>query len=318
VFGDDFSKNDSNDLDRYADYESAFQPRQPRKRKPDHKPKRDQRAQLESVAEVGALESGFNTTYRPGLFEEGWLLDSLRPFHEMGLLADVLSRVKGGKEANVYRCRGTAITGEALLAVKVYRPQMFRTMKNDHVYREGRDILSGSGAALKKTDHREMRAIGKKSDYGMAVMHTSWLMHEFKTLKALHEAGASVPKPLAAAPNGILMGFVGDAHLSAPALGEVRLDEDEAAHALAEVIRNLRVMLSLNMVHGDLSAYNLLYWDERVVLIDFPQVVSVTGNPNARDLFARDVARIAAYFNGCGLDIDPASLTDSLWGEHGE
>lgn len=303
------------DLDRYSDYESAFEARQPRKRKANHKAKVDRGAQLTSVAEVGAMEDGFNTTYRPGLFEEGWLLNSLKPFHDMGLLEDVLSRVKGGKEANVYRCRASEMAGGGLVAAKVYRPQMFRTMKNDHTYREGREILGSNGAALKKTDNREMRAIGKKSDFGMEVMHTSWLMHEFKTLKALYDAGASVPKPIASAANGILMSFCGDEHLNAPTLGEIRLDEDEAQPAYEEVVRNLSLLLDIGYIHGDLSPYNLLYWEERVTLIDFPQVISISANPNARELFLRDVTRIADYFEECGVDTDAERLFNQLWVE---
>ncbi len=311
-----FDWTNDDDLDRYADYASAFEARLPRKRKPNHKPKISRAQQVQQSAEVGALEDGFNTTYRPGIFEEGWLLNSLRPFHEMGLLADVLSRVKGGKEANVYRCRGSQLTDGALLAAKVYRPQMFRTMKNDHVYREGRHILSAGGGALKKTDHREMRAIAKKSDYGAEVMHTSWLMHEFKTLQRLHAAGANVPLPIAHAPNGILMSFVGDEHLSAPSLGEIRLDPDEAQEAYDEVVRNLGVMMALGIVHGDLSPYNLLYWDGEVVLIDFPQVVSVQSNPLAKELLYRDVVRITRYFASCGVpEADADSLMAVLWPE---
>jgi len=302
------------DLDRYNEYESAFETRQP-KRKANHKAKIAPRAQLNTVAEVGALESGFNTTYKPGVFEEGWLLNSLKPFYDMGLLADVLGRVKGGKEANVYRCEASEMAGSGLLAAKVYRPQMFRTMKNDHAYREGRNILNANGSALKNTDNREMRAIGKKTDFGMEVMHTSWLMHEFKTLKSLYDAGASVPKPIASAPNGILMSFCGDNHMSAPTLGELRLDEDEAQPAYEEVVRNLRLMMGMGVIHGDLSPYNLLYWDERVTLIDFPQVISMQGNPNARDLFRRDVTRIADYFAACGVDTDSQRLFDLLWVE---
>jgi len=302
------------DLDRYADYESTFETRQP-KRKASHKAKNPNAAQVNSVADVGAMEHGFNTTYKPGIFEEGWLLDSLKPFYDMGLLADVLGRVKGGKEANVYRCEASDMAGGGLLAAKVYRPQMFRTMKNDYMYREGRQILASNGSALKTSDNREMRAIGKKTDFGLAVMHTSWLMHEFKTLKSLYDAGASVPKPVASAPNGILMSFCGDARLSAPTLGEIRLDEDEAQPAYEEVVRNLRLLLEMGIIHGDLSPYNLLYWDEKVTLIDFPQVISVSGNPNARELFLRDVTRIADYFEECGVDTDSQRLFDLLWVE---
>ena len=95
-----------NDFDQYEDYEAQFDPmnsdrRERRKRKPKahHKAKKDQRVVMEEIADEVSIEVEFKTTYVPGLFEEGWLLESLRPFYDRGLITDVLARVKGGKEA---------------------------------------------------------------------------------------------------------------------------------------------------------------------------------------------------------------------------
>lgn len=314
-----FSHADSDDidteLDRYRDYEDQFaeNARVSQRKNPKHKPKKTEAAQLNSIAEVDGLEGGFKTTYKPGLFEEGWLLNSLRPFYDMGLMTDVVSRVKGGKEANVYCVQGSPNLDNALVAAKVYRPQMFRSIKNDSAYREGRNTLNSEGSVVKKSDNRIMRALGKKSAFGMEVAHTSWLMHEFGTMKSLHALGAAVPRPIQASPNAILMEYCGDGTLGAPTLAEIRLDEEQAYAAFDTVLQTVEIMLRLGLVHGDLSAYNILYWDEQATVIDFPQVIEVDGNPNARDFLRRDLTRLCQYFGACGDVRDPETLLEALW-----
>ena len=50
-------------------------------------------------------------------------------------------------------------------------------------------------------------------------------------------------------------------------------------------------MLALaGYAHGDLSPYNVLVHDGRLVLIDLPQIVDVVGNPQGPAFLARDVA----------------------------
>ncbi|MCU0481184.1 MAG: hypothetical protein MUE54_08225, partial [Anaerolineae bacterium] len=114
------------DYDKYEQYEKQFDPTQTdrqarRKRKPKakHIAKKLAVEVLNEVAELEDLEGGFNTTYTPGLFEEGWLLQALQTFYEQKIITDVLGRVKGGKEANVYRCAAHPTTGETLIAAKV-------------------------------------------------------------------------------------------------------------------------------------------------------------------------------------------------------
>lgn len=305
------------ELDRYVEYEEQFIKRMPSKKKDGHSQKNSQKkskaAQIHSVADVSGLEGGFKTTYKPGLFEEGWLLSSLRPLYDMGLITDVLGRVKGGKEANVYRVEGSANIGGGLWAAKVYRPHMFRTIRNDSAYREGRTTLTADGGIVKSTDSRVMRALGKKSGFGLEVAHSSWLMHEYKTLQLLYAEGASVPQPVASSANTILMGYRGSDTLGAPSLAEVRLDEDQAREAFDTVLHTVQIMLRHGIVHGDLSAYNMLYWDDRATVIDFPQVIQVDGNPNAREFLLRDLTRLCDYFADCGDERDPAALTRAMW-----
>ena len=310
--------------DPYEDYEAIFDPLQNdrqsrRKRKPKvvHQPKKSRDEVIDEIAETTGLEGGFETTYVPGLFEEEWLLSSLRDFYDMDLISDVLARVRGGKEASVYRCRTTPGTSTGLAAAKVYRPRKFRNLRNDKLYREGRAYLKADGKAIKGNEHRLMRAVGKKTRMGVQVEHTSWLMYEYTTLQTLHRAGADVPEPLAAADNAILMGYVGDENLAAPTLNTVTLEADELKQQFHAVMRNVEIMLQQGFIHGDLSAYNILYWDGDITLIDFPQVIEYETNTNARMVLQRDITRICDYFASQGLERDPHPLANDLWRRYG-
>jgi RIO kinase 1 len=265
------------------------------------------------LADAPAFDEGFRMTYKPARFEDVWLLSSLRSFYEDELIVDVLAQVKGGKEASVYRCAAHPRTGQSFLAAKVYRPRKFRNLSNDAAYREGRAILAADGRPVRPTDDRIMRALGKKTAFGVQVQHTSWLMHEYTTLDLLHSAGGAVPRPFAANDNAILMGYCGDARRPAPTLKEVKLSRAQAGPLLREVLRNVELLLEHGLVHGDLSAYNVLFWEGQVTLIDFPQVVSAVGNANARAIFERDVRRVCEHFARQGAPSDPEAIAAGLW-----
>jgi RIO kinase 1 len=97
----------------------------------------------------------------------------------------------------------------------------------------------------------------------------------------------------------------------------VSLDPDETRPLFERVIRNIDLLLSHQRIHGDLSAYNLLYWDGDITLIDFPQVVAPDSNPSAWTIFLRDVTRICQYFNAQGIRSNPRKLASELWTSHG-
>ncbi|MBN2006980.1 MAG: hypothetical protein JXA21_26760 [Anaerolineae bacterium] len=311
--------------DRYEIYEDQFnslkagrKARRKRNPEPHHTPKRSRQQVLEQISEeLQGDEVGFKTTYHPSRHEEGWLLDSIRNFYEEALINDVLAMVRGGKEASVYRCAADPSTGVALLAAKVYRPRQFRNLRNDALYRGGREILTAGGHAVRSDDHRTIRAIGKKSAYGVQVSHTSWLTHELVSMQKLHDAGGAVPKPYAGGENAILMSYVGDERTAAPTLNNVRLEDDEAEYVFEEVMRNVKLMLTHNLIHGDLSAYNILYWDEEITLIDFPQVVNAANNDMAYPILLRDVQRICEYFDMQRFHRDPEVVTRNLWQQYG-
>lgn len=291
-----------------------------RKRKPKvhHHAKKTRDDLLQEIADLDGVEGGFKPTYTPSRHESGWLLQSLEGFYDQALINDVLALIKGGKEASVYRCAAHESMPSRLVAAKVYRPRMFRQLRNDSLYREGRVLLTEHGRAAKATDDRLMRAVGKKTAFGQQVAHTSWLMYEYNTLKALAKAGAAVPEPFAASDNAILMGYRGDSRTAAPPLSEVTLEQDEVEPLFDEVMRNIELMLKLGLIHGDLSAYNVLYWQGEITLIDFPQVTNLYTNPNAAPILSRDVHRICEYFARQGLRRNADIIVADLWDRYAQ
>jgi RIO kinase 1 len=260
------------------------------------------------------LEANFQPSFQPAEHERFWLLSALEEFYNAQVITDILGRVKGGKEANVYCCAAHPSTGLELIAAKVYRPQMFRSLRNDAQYRQGREVINENGKAV--FNRRESLAVKKNTRYGQELRHTSWLEAEFETLQLLHEAGADVPKPLAHGGNVILMEYVGADKLPAPALNEVSLEPDEARELFDRLVRNLDLMLACHRVHADLSAYNILYWDGQLKIIDFPQAVDPRRNPDTPALFARDVERVCQYFARCRVKRDARALASDLWSRY--
>ncbi|MBI5877382.1 MAG: hypothetical protein HZB53_07010 [Chloroflexi bacterium] len=303
--------------DSYADYEALYGEQPPRiataKQTRARAVTSRRRAELKAGLGDTRRDNEIVFTFKAARFEETWLIGYLKTFYDDQLITDVLHEVKGGKEATVYCCRAHPRTGADLLAVKVYRPRKLRNLRNDAQYREGRKVLDDAGKEVLAT--REQRAMAKKTRFGQELRHGSWLGHEYETLRRLHAAGADVPRPVAQSDNAILMEYVGAESDPAPALHQVRLGPDEARPLFRRIMRNIGTMLACERIHGDLSAYNVLYWGGDLRIIDFPQAVNPYENPSAYTLLARDVTRICQYFARYGIQADAPSLARKLWTE---
>jgi RIO kinase 1 len=136
---------------------------------------------------------------------------------------------------------------------------------------------------------------------------------EWETLRALSASGAPVPRPVASTGDAILMSFVGDQERAAPQLRSIRPDPDEAQDLFEQVLRAVERMLYGNVIHGDLSAYNVLVWEGRVTIIDLPQAVDPRKNRHAPALLERDVRRICDHFARFGVRSSPERLAGDLW-----
>jgi RIO kinase 1 len=224
-------------------------------------------------------------------------------FFAEGLITDVISQLKSGKEATVFVCRAGVASNGKLLAVKYFRPRLGRGFQNRADYQHGRYV----------GDARTTRAVAKASRIGRMIEEAMWVNHEFDMLCRLHFGGADVPAPHAAAGSAILMDFVGDEAGPAPQLRQLRLSTCEARRMLDRLIWNVERLLANNVIHADLSAYNILVHNGTPTIIDLPQAVDPRSNGNARELLARDLDRVCRHFERFGVHTDAAGLSADLW-----
>ncbi|HVP21184.1 MAG TPA: RIO1 family regulatory kinase/ATPase [Anaerolineaceae bacterium] len=275
----------------------------------------DEIIQHASATGVGD-EQAFSPTFTSSRHEREWILNYLGAFYDEQFITDVLARVKGGKEANVYCCQAFPGLGTDLVAAKIYRPRMLRNLRNDALYREGRRVIDESGKQV--IDDRALHAVRKGSAYGKELSHTSWVGHEYQVLELLHRAGVHVPRPFASGTNTILMEYLGEAFAPAPTLNRVRLSgRAEARHLYEQLVNDVDTMLACNRIHGDLSAFNVLYWQGEYRIIDFPQSIDPRENRNAFSIFRRDLTRLCEYFDRYAIVSRPASLAWKMWKNHG-
>lgn len=303
------------ELDDFEQVDNYINKSQRRQKHPLRHPDKLPAADKKFVSRQDDSLHAFKFTYKASRHEEGWLLDSLGAFYEQQWISDVLRMIKGGKEASVYMCKPGAGLDAEFLAVKVYRPRQFRNLKNDALYRVGRTELDEDGRAI--VDDKTLHAIRDRSAFGEKTRHQSWIAFEFQALQSLYTAGVDVPIVYAMGNNAIVMEYIGDSAVAAPTLNTVKLMSAEARVLFERVLGNVDRMLTHGCIHADLSAYNILYWDGEITLIDFPQVVSPDGNPSAWQIFLRDMTRVCQYFALQGVRAEPRKLAAELWKAHG-
>jgi RIO kinase 1 len=112
------------------------------------------------------------------------------------------------------------------------------------------------------------------------------------------------------------MEYVGGEGVAAPSLNQIVLEPGEAKRLFERTLWNIDLLLSHDRIHGDLSAYNILYWEGEITLIDFPQAVSPGENRNALSIFQRDVQRVCDYFAAQGVRCNPRKLALDMWTSH--
>jgi RIO kinase 1 len=220
-----------------------------------------------------------------------------------------LGNLKSGKEAEIFLVERRYASGPRLLAHKRYRPRRpakgqlrEEGFSNSTAYRAD-SVYRGTWAFLNARDQRAVSA-GNKSGYGQELAGELWPALEWLWLRRAWDSGASVPYPVEQTDHGLLMEYIGDESMAAPKLAQARLEPDALTSAWAQLQASLRALTEAGLVHADLSAYNLLWWDGRLVMIDLPQAVEFTTNAEAWDLLHRDVANVGDWFTRHGYPVD--------------
>jgi RIO kinase 1 len=213
--------------------------------------------------------------------------------------------LKTGKEADVHLVE-RAVPGtdrRVLLAAKRYRAAEHRLFHRDSGYLEGRKVR----------ESRVTRAMAGRTAFGREAIAGQWARAEFAALAQLWELGVSVPYPVQLLGTELMLEFIGGADgTAAPRLAQVRPERPALESLWWQLVDGLRALARAGLAHGDLSPYNVLVHDGRLVLIDLPQIVDVVINPKGAEFLARDVTVVAKWFTGKGLPIDPEPLIVEL------
>jgi RIO kinase 1 len=302
--------------------ERARQARMEARVKPTKKASYESSSAIQRWLKTQAYEGGddekqpaFNPAFLASQRDAPWLLSSLTPLYTQHLITDVLHEAHSGKEATVYCCAAHPSTGVEYLAAKIYRPRMFRSLRNDAIYRFSRIQRDEEGQA-EHGNSRRGSAATRKSEKGRAAQVAAWIEYEYLTQRLMYEHGGDVPRPFAQVGNAVLMAYIGKAGQPAPRLSDVTLEPGEAEKHFECILRNIELALEHGRIHGDLSEYNVLYWQGKVTLIDFAQAVDPYHNSDVYSLFARDIERICRYFSLYDLASDARALAREIWTRH--
>jgi RIO kinase 1 len=219
----------------------------------------------------------------------------LNAFAKMDLLDELICGIKTGKEASVYLGRNR----NGLVAVKVYTDLRVRSFKRDGLYRVGRFI----------GDSRIEKAIEQGSKAGLDAHQVLWVQEEFRQMKHLDQHGVRVPLAIAVHGITLLMEFIGDENgTPTPRISDLKLEKEEAYEAFRQSVQNLKLIVKSGRVHGDFSTFNILWHQEHAVVIDFPQVMELKHNPNAKLFLERDVHSLCKSFLKQGVKSDEAEI----------
>lgn len=202
-----------------------------------------------------------------------------------GYFEELKSPISIGKESNVF----SAIRKDgALVCVKIYRINTcdFRRMYN-YIAQDPRF------RGLQKKRRQIIRA---------------WAQREYRNLLVAREAGADVPTPYAVKENVLVMEFIGNKE-AAPRLKDK--EPENPKKFMQGLAKNIKLFYKAGFIHGDLSEYNILNYNNKAVIIDLSHGIKAD-YPNALELLERDIKNLQRYFTKHNVKIDVKKLLSEV------
>jgi RIO kinase 1 len=212
------------------------------------------------------------------VFDQSTLMVLYR-FLNSGTIDEVTGVVSAGKEARVYA--GKTKEGEER-AVKIYLTSSAEFKKGMMMYIEG-----------------DYRFKNVKRDTRSLI--STWAQKEFRNLEAAARAKVRVPKPIAVDRNIVIMEFIGKDRSPAPSLKE-QGPKDPVKSYKQLLLFMRRLYQKAELVHGDLSEYNIMIWNGKMVVFDMSQSVPIS-HPLAQELLNRDITNVNRFFSRQGVNV---------------
>ncbi|XP_021755904.1 serine/threonine-protein kinase RIO1-like isoform X2 [Chenopodium quinoa] len=199
-----------------------------------------------------------------------------------GVFNDINGCISTGKEANVYHA--TKSDGDEL-AVKVYKTSVL-------VFKDRDRYVQG--------DYRFRYGYCKHNPRKMV---KTWAEKEMRNLIRLKAAGLRCPTPILLRLHVLVMEFIGKAGWAAPRLKDASLSLDKLRESYVEIITAMRTLYQkCKLVHGDLSEYNILYYEGHLYIIDVSQSVDLD-HPHALDFLREDCLHVSDFFRKSGVAV---------------
>ena len=211
-------------------------------------------------------------------------LFTLNALLNKGIIESLVGIISAGKEANVYL---GYYKNHIEIAIKVYKiDKQIAKWMNEYLIGDPRF------SRLKNN---------------IRYIINAWAKKEFKNLKRARLNGIPVPNPIAVKDNVLIMEFIGMQGTPAPRLKEIEIkgDINFYYHQMIQIIKDL--YKKAHLVHADLSEFNILYWQEKLTVIDMSQSV-LSDHPKARYYLARDIKNINLYFQKKGIQVIPPDV----------
>ena len=202
---------------------------------------------------------------------------------------DVLNgAISTGKEANVLK--GIKDDG-SIVAVKIYRIATSDFKKMQYY------IAGDPRFNVRSSNKRQLI--------------NNWVNKEFRNLTRLKDAGVNVPEAITSLNNVLIIEFIGD-KAENPAPTVKNLPPEDPNDFYEKLVNQMdRFINKANLIHGDLSSYNILNFNEEPVIIDVSQSV-VRDHIIANELLERDIKNISFEFSKMGVDTSIEDLTNRL------
>ncbi|KAG7523598.1 serine serine/threonine-protein kinase RIO3 [Solea senegalensis] len=205
-----------------------------------------------------------------------------------GVLENINGCISTGKESVVFHADGGSLEeGEEPVPDEVVL-KVFKTTLNDFKNRD-RYI---------KDDYRFIDRFSKLNPRKVIRL---WAEKEMHNLTRMKKAEIPCPQVVLLKKHILVMSFIGKDHVPAPKLKDIKLSSDDMKRAYFQVLHMMQQMYQeCNLVHADLSEYNMLWHEGKVWFIDVSQSVEPT-HPHGLEFLFRDCRNVSTFFQKRGV-----------------